>query len=77
MRTVTLHIVSAYSSKTVDVGEELSIGRTDAAGLVLDDTGLSSKNSTIFRDGDTVLIADENSTNGTFLNGKKVSGPPE
>ena len=77
MKKVTLYIASAYSTRTVDVDDELSMGRTDAANLVLDDPGLSRKNTTIFRDGDAVLIADENSTNGTFLNGRRLSGPPE
>ena len=77
MKKVILYITGAYSTKTVEVDDELSMGRTDAAGLVLDDPGLSRKNTTIFRDGDLLLIADENSTNGTFLNGRRISGPPE
>jgi hypothetical protein len=76
MKKVTLHILSAYDKRSVEVGDELSLGRTDASDVVLEDTGLSRKNTTIFRDGDAILIADENSTNGTFLNGRKLSGPP-
>jgi pSer/pThr/pTyr-binding forkhead associated (FHA) protein len=77
MKKVTLHIAIAYTKRSVDVGDELTIGRTHASGLVLDDSGLSRRNTTIFRDGDSILIADENSTNGTFLNGRRLSGPPE
>lgn len=73
---VSLHIQDQNESKTVDLENELTIGRTPAASLVLNDEGLSRVNTTIFRDGDDVLITDENSTNGTFLNGQRIDGPP-
>ena len=76
MKKVIPHIASSYDRRSVDVGDEISIGRTDASDVVLEDGGLSRKNTTIFRDGELLLIADENSTNGTFLNGRKLSGPP-
>jgi pSer/pThr/pTyr-binding forkhead associated (FHA) protein len=72
----SLHIRTAYEERTVELGDELSIGRTDLANLVLDDTGLSRVNTTFFRDDDDILVADENSTNGTFVNGQKVTGRP-
>src|SRR5262245_53934527 len=77
MKKVTLHILGSYDKRSVDVGDEITIGRTDASDVVIDDSGLSRKNTTIFRDGELLLIADENSTNGTFVNGRKLSGPPE
>src|ERR1041385_807508 len=77
MKRVTLHILGPYDKRSISVDDEITIGRTDASDLVLDDSGLSRKNTTIFRDGDAVLIADENSTNGTFVNGRKLTGPPE
>ena len=49
---VTLHIEGPNDSRTVPLGEELSIGRTDLADLVLDDAGLSRKNTTFFIDDD-------------------------
>ncbi len=77
MKPVTLQIESAYESKTVSLDEELSIGRTAQASLQLNDEGLSRVNTTIFRDGGEVLIVDENSTNGTFINGNRVSNSPQ
>ena len=77
MQKVVLHIENSNESKTIELGEELTIGRTEPSNLVLDDSGLSRKNTTIFRDGELVLVADENSTNGTFLNGRRISGPPQ
>jgi hypothetical protein len=73
---VRLHIQNPGRSETVEVKDELTIGRTPAAQLVLDDPGLSRVNTTVFIDGDEVLAADENSTNGTFVNGERISGPP-
>lgn len=73
---VTLHIENQRESRTVEVAGELSIGRTPAAQLVVDDEGLSRVNTTIFIEDDEVLVTDENSTNGTFINGERISGPP-
>lgn len=73
---VTLHIENRNESKTVEVRGELTIGRTPAAQLVLNDEGLSRVNTTVFIEDDEVLITDENSTNGTFVNGERISGPP-
>jgi hypothetical protein len=74
---VTLHIENLNQAKTVELDDELTIGRTPPAQLVLDDEGLSRVNTTVFIDGDDVLVADENSTNGTFLNGERITGPPK
>ncbi len=77
MKPVTLKIESAYESRTVSLDEELSIGRTTQATVQLNDEGLSRVNTTIFRDGEEVLIVDENSTNGTFINGNRVTNSPQ
>ncbi|MGD9563970.1 MAG: FHA domain-containing protein [Pyrinomonadaceae bacterium] len=74
---VTLHIQNQRESTTAEIDGELSIGRTPPAQLILDDEGLSRVNTTIFVEGDEVLAADENSTNGTFLNGERISGRPK
>ena len=73
---VKLFIENANESKTIELGEELTIGRTPAAQLVLDDSGLSRINTTFFVEGDEVLLTDEDSTNGTYLNGERISGRP-
>lgn len=51
---------------------QLSLGRGSDADLRFDDGGLSRLNSTIFREGTNVWILDENSTNGTLVNGTPV-----
>jgi pSer/pThr/pTyr-binding forkhead associated (FHA) protein len=77
MDQVTLHIENSSERRDYDLEQEVTLGRTDASSLVVSDGGLSRRNTTIFRDGDLVLIVDEGSLNGTFLNGRKLSGPPE
>lgn len=76
MKKVTLNINNENESHIVELADELSIGRSDAAQLALNDAGLSRLNTTIFRDGDEVLIVDENSTNGTFVNNERIFGAP-
>lgn len=73
---VTLYIEGPYDSKTVRVEDEITIGRTALARVVLDDAGLSRVNTTIFIDDGEAFVADENSLNGTFLNGEKIIGRP-
>ncbi|HEX9959972.1 MAG TPA: FHA domain-containing protein [Pyrinomonadaceae bacterium] len=55
-------------------GDRISMGRGSDADLRFDDDGLSRLHATIHREGEKVWILDENSTNGTFVNGEKV--PP-
>ena len=76
MKKIVLHIDSEYEHHEITLKDEITFGRTDLAELVLPDSGLSRLNTTIFRDGDEVFIVDENSTNGTFVNGKQVSEIP-
>ncbi len=77
MKKITLYIETAGAAQNVEIEEEVSIGRTSVAQIVLDDVGLSRLNTTFFRDGDVVFIVDENSLNGTFVNGEKISGQPQ
>ncbi len=77
MKKVTLYIESGYDSREIALEEETSIGRTNEARIVLEDAGLSRLNTTFFRDGEDILVVDEHSTNGTFVNGKKLSATPQ
>lgn len=60
------------SQKIIIEKEKISFGRGEAD-CRLDDDGLSRLHASVFRDGDRVWIVDENSTNGTFVNGERVS----
>ncbi len=76
MKNVTLYIENYDGARTVTLEDETSFGRTDSARIVLGDSGLSRLNTTFFRDEDAVFVVDENSTNGTFVNGSQISGAP-
>lgn len=50
----------------------IRIGATEDNDLVIDDETVSRLHCRIFREGDSYLIADAGSTNGTFVNGVRV-----
>ncbi len=52
----------------------MTVGRSPEAGLFINDNDLSRIHASIFFDGEQVWVADENSTNGTFVNGQQVIG---
>ncbi len=52
-----------------------TIGRADDADIIIDDPFISSKHALIAKRGSKLVIQDLNSTNGTFLNGKKIKKP--
>ena len=54
--------------------DRTSFGRGSDADHRPPDDGLSRLHATVYRDGDNVWIVDENSTNGTFVNGEPVHG---
>ncbi len=77
MKKVVLKIQAPDGDQSVTLSDEITIGRTDLSQLVLGDSGLSRKNTSIFRgDDDELLVIDEGSLNGTFLNGEQITGPP-
>ncbi|MBS1793116.1 MAG: FHA domain-containing protein [Acidobacteria bacterium] len=76
MKKITLRIENPYERETVVLEDEVTIGRTDQSQVVLSDQGLSRRNTTFFRDGDECLVVDENSLNGTFVNGERIAGAP-
>ena len=49
------------------------IGRGNDADITISDTGTSRKHVEILWDGERAMVRDLKSTNGTFLNGRKVS----
>lgn len=68
---------SSSSGKAFDLGQELTIGRADKCHVVLDDTYVSQIHARIFARGDSYFLEDLGSTNGTYLNRKRVGGTTE
>lgn len=74
MTEITLTYSTAEGSRQTQIERDrTTFGRGDAD-CRIDDQGLSRVHASVYRDGDNVWITDENSTNGTFVNGQKVSG---
>ena len=61
--------------RTYDVAGELTIGRAAGCQIPLDDSYVSQLHARVFRRDSDLLVEDLGSTNGTFLNRKKVDGP--
>lgn len=79
MQEVVLIYPTSDGSREIAVeGEKMTFGRGSEADFRFEDDGLSRLHATVYREGDDVWIVDENSTNGTFVNGEKVgsSGTP-
>ena len=51
---------------------KVSFGRGSEADYRFADDGLSRLHATVYREGDNVWVTDENSTNGSFVNGERV-----
>lgn len=71
---VTIHDADG-KTKTYEVNEELIIGRADKCHIVITDPFASQVHARIFRRDGGVFIEDMGSTNGTYLNRKRVGSP--
>jgi len=56
--------------------DPMTIGRSSESGLVIRDDYTSSHHARLLLRGDTWAIQDLDSTNGTYLGGKRISGAP-
>ena len=75
MLEVVLTYPTPEGSQEIPVGEgKLTFGRGSDADRRFPDDGLSRLHATVYREGDRVWIVDENSSNGTFVNGSRVTG---
>ncbi len=54
------------------LNRKLSLGRGDSCDLVLKADGVSNYHASIKIEKETYIITDEQSTNGVFINGKKI-----
>lgn len=73
MLKISLTFSTDYGAEEIALeGEKISLGRGDVDKKI-DDDGLSRLHATIFRENDEFWIVDENSTNGSFVNGEKVN----
>ena len=57
------------------LGDELTVGRAAGCQITLDDTYASQLHARIFTRDDQLFVEDLGSTNGTYLNRRKVAAP--
>ncbi len=70
-----LEVVAAMGHEpgaSFDVGEGATFGRSDGADIRVDDPFASSAHARIFSRGGFMYLEDMGSTNGTYLNGRRV-----
>lgn len=75
MSQLTVVEPAGMKGRNYDLGEELTVGRAAGCQVTLDDNYVSQLHARIFlRDG-LLFVEDLGSTNGTYLNSRRVSGP--
>jgi uncharacterized protein YraI len=57
------------------VGDTLTIGRAQDNDVVLDDPQVSRHHARVLHRGDQISVEDLGSTNGTLVNGRRITGP--
>lgn len=67
----------SHKGVTFDLRDELVIGRGPKCQVVLDDSYVSQMHARLFAKGDAYMVEDLGSTNGTYLNRRKVTAPTE
>jgi pSer/pThr/pTyr-binding forkhead associated (FHA) protein len=63
--------------RSYELKDELLIGRADKCHLVLDDTYVSQVHARIFARNGAHMLEDLGSTNGTYLNRRRITSPAE
>jgi pSer/pThr/pTyr-binding forkhead associated (FHA) protein len=61
--------------RTYPLGEEVTVGRAAGCQVTIDDTYASQLHARVFQREGQIYVEDLGSTNGTYLNRRKVTGP--
>jgi pSer/pThr/pTyr-binding forkhead associated (FHA) protein len=61
--------------RSYELADELTVGRAPGCQITLDDTYASQLHARIFRRDGQLFVEDLGSTNGTYLNRRKVTAP--
>jgi pSer/pThr/pTyr-binding forkhead associated (FHA) protein len=65
----------ADKGRRYTLGDEVTVGRAAGCQVTVDDTYVSQLHARVFQRDGQVFVEDLGSTNGTYLNRSKVSGP--
>jgi pSer/pThr/pTyr-binding forkhead associated (FHA) protein len=74
---VVVHEPDGARPRTVRLSEAADIGRAERCAIRVDDTYVSQMHARLYGDGGTWFVEDLGSTNGTFLNDRKVERATE
>jgi hypothetical protein len=70
-KKITYELV--YGDQVIELASEtITIGRGENMTVQIPDSGVSRKHLEIFMEDDEIVLQDNNSTNGTFINGKQI-----
>lgn len=78
-KTVTRLVITSGPKAGLDVpisDDAVTIGRSSESGLVIRDDYTSSHHARLMLRGGTWTVQDLDSTNGTFVDGKRIGGSP-
>jgi pSer/pThr/pTyr-binding forkhead associated (FHA) protein len=64
-----------HKGQTYELADELTVGRAGGCQITLDDTYVSQLHARVYRRDGQLYVEDLGSTNGTYLNRKKVTAP--
>jgi len=70
-------IEGPLKGKSYGLEEELTIGRAEKCHIVVDDTYVSQVHARFYANGDSYFVEDLGSTNGTYLNRRRLTSPAE
>lgn len=73
MATVHIYLNNVFQKEVPLFAGDTTIGRTDKNDIVLDNIGVSSRHAKIINQDDCYYITDMGSTNGTIVNGEKIT----
>jgi hypothetical protein len=66
-------LTQSMAGRSVDLGERTTIGRVEDNAFQIAEPSVSSRHCEILLQGSEVVVKDLNSTNGTFINGEKIT----
>src|SRR5215469_5626779 len=66
-------LTQSMAGRSVDLGERTTIGRVEDNAFQIAEPSVSSRHCEILLRGEDVVVKDLNSTNGTFINGEKIT----
>ena len=75
MLTVTIRAKDGGENTLQFDQEEVTLGRSEGCEIVLPKSNISKRHARFVDKGDKVILVDLRSTNGTYVNGRRITAP--